>query len=129
MDEASVRSALQHYFDRSAAGEEDVASEIYTRDAVLEFPQSGERFEGVENFLPWRRDHPATSIDVDIRRVRGRDDVWVVELGIRYDGGPWAFGVDVLEFRGERVSRETVYVMDGWAAPDWRAAWRAAPAP
>jgi hypothetical protein len=29
---------------------------MYAPDAVLEFPQSGERFEGVANFLSWRRD-------------------------------------------------------------------------
>ncbi|NEK57914.1 hypothetical protein GCU56_08525 [Geodermatophilus sabuli] len=59
--------------------------------------------------------------------MRGRDDVWVVELGSRYEDGPWSFGVDVLELRGEPVSRETVHVTEGWPAPEWRAAWRAAP--
>ena len=55
MDEIGVRAALQHYLDHSAQREEDVAHEIYAADAVLEFPQSGERFEGVENFREWRR--------------------------------------------------------------------------
>ena len=55
MDEAGVRAALKHYFDFSAGRQEDVAHEIYLDDAVLEFPQSGERFDGVENFREWRR--------------------------------------------------------------------------
>ncbi len=37
------------------------------------------------------------------------------------------YGVAVLEFRGELVCRETVYVTEGFPAPEWRAAWRAAP--
>ena len=75
MDETGVRAALQHYLDYSAAGEEDVAHEIYVDDAVLEFPQSGERFEGVANFREWRRQYPATKVEFDVRRVRGGGDV------------------------------------------------------
>jgi ketosteroid isomerase-like protein len=127
MDEAAVRAAVRHYLDRSAAGEEHVAHEIYHPDAVLEFPQSGERFEGVQNFEPWRAEYPATTIDFDVRRVRGAEDVWVVELRIRYDGGPVNFGVQILEFRGDRVARETIYVTDAWEAPEWRSRWWAGP--
>ena len=57
MDETGVRAALKHYFDFSAARQEDVAHEIYLDDAVLEFPQSGERFDGVANFKEWRRQY------------------------------------------------------------------------
>jgi hypothetical protein len=126
MDEAAVRAALRHYFDHSAT-DEDVAHEIYSEDAVLEFPQSGERFAGIENFREWRRIYPAT-VEYELGRVRGGDDVWVAELRARYDGGPWNYGVDILEFRGDKVSRETIYVAEGWEAPEWRARWRAAPA-
>ena len=123
MDQGAVRAALQHYIDCSSAGDEDRASEIYLEDAVLEFPQSGERFEGVANFREWRRRYPATKIDFDVRRVRGGRNAWVVELRIRYDGGPLNFGVQILEFRGDKVARETIYVMDGWEAPEWRSEW------
>ena len=91
MDEQSVRAALEHYIRHSAAGDEDRASEIYSEDAVLEFPQSGERFEGVGNFREWRRNYPA-EVELEIVRVRGRDDFWVVEVRARYDGGPWNHG-------------------------------------
>ena len=120
----AVRTALLHYFDHSAI-DEDVAHEIYHEDAVLEFPQSGERFEGVENFREWRRIYPA-KVDFEIRRVRGKDAIWVVEIMLRYNSGPWKYGVDILEFRGDKVARETAYSMDAWEAPGWRAWWRAA---
>jgi len=35
-------------------------------------------------------------------------------------------GLQLLEFRGDRVARERIYVMKAWAAPEWRAPWRAA---
>ncbi|WP_446220324.1 hypothetical protein [Micromonospora sp. IBHARD004] len=58
MDEQAVRAALTHYLAHSGT-DEDTAHEIYHPDAVLEFPQSGERFEGVANFREWRRRYPA----------------------------------------------------------------------
>ncbi len=126
MDEAAVRAALEHYIRHSGAGDEDTASEIYHEDAILEFPQSGERFEGVENFREWRRSYPA-EVELEVLRVRGRDDFWVVEVRARYDGGPWNYGPAIYEFRGDKVSRETIYVGEAWVPPDWRAQWRAAP--
>jgi hypothetical protein len=126
MDEAAVRQALDHYLSHSAAGDEDAASEIYAEDAVLEFPQSGERFEGVANFLAWRRQYPA-QVEYEVRRLRGSGHVWIAELLIRYDGGPWNQAIDVLEFRGDKVAAESIYVFEGWDAPDWRAQWWAGP--
>ena len=40
----------------------DRAHEMYHDDAVLEFPQSGERFEGVANFREWRRQYPESLV-------------------------------------------------------------------
>lgn len=126
MDEAGVRAALQHYIRYSTSGEEDTAHEIYHQDAVLEFPQSGERFEGVANFREWRRMYPA-QVELEVLRVRGGDDFWVAEMRARYDGGPWLFGPAIYEFRGDKVSRETIYLGEPWEAPEWRAPWRSAP--
>jgi len=123
MDEEAVRAVLKHYLDSS---DQDIAHEIYHEDAVLEFPQSGERFEGVENFREWRRIYPA-NVEYETRRMRGRDDLWIVEILARYDGGPWNYGVDILEFRDDKVAHESIYVMEGWEAPEWRAPWRTAP--
>lgn len=125
MDETTVRAALRHYAE---ATDPDVAHEIYHPDAVLEFPQSGERFEGVENFKAWRRIYPA-KVDFELQRVRGRGDFWVAEAVVRYDGGAPYYGVSIVEFRGDRIVHETIYGGDAWEAPDWRAPWRAAPAP
>jgi len=34
--------------------------------------------------------------------------------------------VNILEFRGDKVIRERIYIMDPWPAAEWRAPWRAA---
>jgi hypothetical protein len=58
LDEAALLTALERHW-QYAGKDEDVAHEIHHRDAVLEFPQSGERFEGVQSSKEWRRQYPA----------------------------------------------------------------------
>ena len=125
MDEASVRAMLEQHFEH-ASTDPDLAHAMYHDDAVLEFPQSGERFEGVENLREWRSNYPA-STKFDFREIRGGGDLWVAEISISYDQGPKNFGVSILEFRGEKIARESIYVAEGWEAPEWRAQWRSAP--
>jgi hypothetical protein len=70
--------------------------------------------------------YPA-AVEYEVRQLRGSGDVWIAELLIRYDGGPWNHGLDILEFRGDKVAAESIYVFQGWDAPDWRSKWWAAP--
>jgi hypothetical protein len=35
--------------------------------------------------------------------------------------------MSILEFRGDKVARERIYVTETSEAPEWRAAWRGAP--
>ena len=35
-------------------------------------------------------------------------------------------GVQTLDFRGDKVIRERIYVTEPWEAPEWRAPWRPA---
>lgn len=125
MDEATVRAMLTQHFEY-ASSDPDLAHEMYHDDAVLDFPQSGERFVGVENFREWRSNYPAPTTP-EFQEIRGGDDVWVAELTISYDQGPKNFGVSILEFRGEKIARESIYVAEGWEPPGWRAQWRSAP--
>jgi hypothetical protein len=119
-----IRAAIVGYLEHSGK-DQDRSHEIYAEDAVLEFPQSGERFVGKRNFLEWRRAYPA-DVEFAVRRIRGGGNLWVAEVSVRYDGGEWQFGVSILEFRDGSVVHETIYGAPVWEAPDWRAPWRAA---
>jgi SnoaL-like domain len=123
LDEKDLMLALKRHWDYTGR-DEDIAHEIYHDDAVLEFPQSGERFEGVANFREWRRRYPA-HLAFHTRRITHRDDLAVVENLISYNGAPWMYTVNLLEFRGDKVVHERIYIMDGWQAAEWRAPWRA----
>jgi hypothetical protein len=124
MPDRSARLEVVRRYWEYAGADVDRADEIYHDDAVLEFPQSGERFEGVAGFTEWRRQYPA-EVRYRVRRITARDDLVVVEVSVSYDGRPEMYGVQLLEFRGDRVARERIYVMDSWEAPEWRAPWRA----
>lgn len=122
MDEAAVRAKLERHWEYSGR-DADIENEIYHEDAVLEFPQSGERFVGVANFREWRRIYP-TRFRFRFRRWTGSGDLWVTENSISYDGGPWQPTVNILEFRGEKVAHERIYITEPWEAAEWRAPWR-----
>jgi hypothetical protein len=88
---------------------EPEGSEVYTDDALLEFPQSGERFRGKENFSTWRGEYPLETY-FELRSVRGEGDTWIIEGQAGYEGGdPMPF-VDILHFRGDLIDRETIYL-------------------
>src|SRR3954470_21143617 len=91
---------FEEHFERSRSDPEG-AHAIYRDDAVLEFPQSGERFEGVESFREWRSQYPADT-SFELGEIRGEGDVWVMELTVTYDRGPKNFGVSIYELRDDR---------------------------
>jgi hypothetical protein len=125
MDAATIKEMLGQHFEY-ARSDPAHAHAMYTEDPILECPQSGERFVGVENMREWRTKYPAKT-SFEFREVKGRDDLWITELSVRYDDGPEAFGLAIHELRGDKISRETIYYAEGFEPPEWRAEWRAAP--
>jgi hypothetical protein len=98
---------------------EPEASRVYTEDALLEFPQSGERFRGTASFSSWRSGYPVETYFV-LRSVRGEGDTWIAEGQAGYgDGEPMPF-VDILHFRGELIDRETIYLGGAFPPADDR---------
>jgi SnoaL-like domain len=125
VDPATIKAMLEQHFEY-ARSDPTLAHAMYHDDAVLEFPQSGERFVGVENFREWRAGY-AASTTFEFREIRGHDDVWVAEVLVSYDQGQPSFGVSILELRGDKIARESIYIAEGWEPPEWRAQWRASP--
>ena len=123
MDDKALRKALERHWETAGGKDLEVEHEIYHDDAVLEFPQSGERFEGVENFREWRALYPA-DLKFHIRKITRRDDLVLAENLISYDGGPWMFTVNLMYFRGDKIAHERIYIMEGWEPAEWRAQWR-----
>jgi len=60
---------------------------IYHEDAVLEYPQSGERTRGRHDIECQRASQPNKK-RFTVRRIIGSGDLWVTEFVLTYDGKP-----------------------------------------
>jgi len=110
MDERSVRAALERHWHASDANDFATEHEIYCEDAVLDYPQSGERIRGRRNIQESRSVQPNKK-RFRVRRIFGSVELWVTELVITYDGKP-SYTVSIMEFRDGLVAHETQYFGD-----------------
>ena len=110
MDDRAIRAALQRHWEASDASDFDVEHEIYAEDAVLYYPQSGERIRGRRNIQQSRTVQPNQK-RFAVRRMIGRGDLWVTEFVLTYDGIP-SYAVSIMEFRDGLVASETQYFAD-----------------
>jgi hypothetical protein len=118
--EADIRARIQQHWEASERGDVDLEHAIYAADAILDYPQSGERFTGRSRIQAQRGEHPADR-HFTIRRILGRDGLWVSECVITYDGVP-TYSVSIMEITGGLVTHETQYFADPFPAPAARAA-------
>jgi len=114
-----IRAALDQHWAASDASDFETEHLIYHEDAVLDYPQSGERTRGRRNIQAQRSSQPNKK-RFTIRRIIGTGDLWVTEYVLTYDGKP-SYTVSIMEFRGDKVARETQYFADPFEAPASRA--------
>ena len=103
--DADIRARLQQHWEASERGDVDAEHAIYAADAILDYPQSGERFRGRSQIQAQRGGHPDER-HFTILRIRGGGDLWVSECVITYDSVP-TYAVSVMEFTGDLVMHET----------------------
>src|SRR5579863_2447626 len=116
-----IRAALDQHWAASDANDFETEHRIYHEDAVLEYPQSGERTRGRSNIQNQRTGQPNKK-RFSIRRIIGGGDLWVTEFILTYDGKP-SYKVGIMEFRGDKVARETQSFADPFVAPASRTQW------
>lgn len=121
MQEQQIRAALDQHWAASDANDFETEHRIYHEDAVLEYPQSGERTRGRFNIQNQRASQPSKK-RFSIRRIIGTGALWVTEFILTYDGKP-SYTVSIMEFSGDKVARETQYFADPFVAPAFRAQW------
>jgi len=119
--EAQIRAALDQHWAASDANDFETEHRIYLEDAVLEYPQSGERTRGRSNIQNQRAGQPNKK-RFSIRRIIGSGELWVTEFILTYDAKP-SYTVSIMEFKGDKVARETQYFADPFVAPAFRAQW------
>jgi ketosteroid isomerase-like protein len=110
MNDQTLRAALQRHWDASDANDFEAEHDIYREDAVLHYPQSGERIRGRRNIQESRFVQPNKK-RFTVQRMVGSGNLWVTEFVLSYDGKP-SYTVSIMEFRDGKVANETQYFAD-----------------
>ena len=121
MADGEIRAALDRHWAASDAGDLEAEHEIYRDDAVLDYPQSGERIHGRRNIQSSRAAQPNRK-RFAVRRITGTNNLWVTEYVLTYDGRP-SYTVSIMEFLDGKVVRETQYFSDPFEPGPPRAQW------
>jgi hypothetical protein len=119
--ESNIRAALERHWAASDANDFDAEHQIYRQDAVLEYPQSGERIRGRDRIQASRMAQPNYK-RFSVRRIIGAANLWVTEFILTYDGKP-SYTVSIMEFKDEQVIRETQYFGDPFPPGPSRSQW------
>jgi hypothetical protein len=121
MEDRDIRAALDLHWAASDASDFAAEHQIYRADAVLDYPQSGERIRGRANIQASRAAQPNRK-RFTVRRILGAGDLWVTEFVLSYDGRP-AYTVSIMEFQDGQVVHETQYFSEAFAPAPSRAQW------
>ncbi|GFZ52175.1 hypothetical protein JCM24511_09948 [Saitozyma sp. JCM 24511] len=113
--DTKIRARVTEHWLASERGDVHTEHAIYAADAILDYPQSGERFEGRTRIQDQRGGNPAER-HFTIHRISGSGDLWVSECTITHDGKP-TYTVSIMEFTNDLVKHETQYFADPFPAP------------
>lgn len=149
MTDSDNRAIVERFVEALGSGDADAYESALDEDAVIVYPQSGERFRGRRNlralldefmaheggFRPTLErvigDDPSWIISpaYTLIRVEGSGEQFTVTGRVRYpDGAEWHL-VQLLEVRGGRISQVTSYFAEPFEPPAWRAPYRETNAP
>jgi ketosteroid isomerase-like protein len=121
MADQDIRAALERHWAASDASDFETEHDIYRDDAILDYPQSGERIRGRRKIQFSRAAQPNKK-RFDVKRILGAGELWITELVLIYDGEP-SYVVSIMEFHDGQVAHETQYFGDRFAPGPSRAQW------
>lgn len=121
MDDHEILKALENHWRASDRNDFEAEHQIYLEEAVLEYPQSGERIRGRRNIQAARFAQPNKK-RFNVQRILGSGGLWITELILTYDGKP-SYVVSIMELREGKITRETQYFSDPFEPAPSRAKW------
>lgn len=99
----------------------EIMDELFHEDAIMDWPQSGEKVVGAENRRGIYGSFPQLPT-ITPRRILSEGDLVVAEASMDY-GGSKSQAVFIFEFRDGKIAKETAYWSEPFEAPAWRAQW------
>jgi hypothetical protein len=122
------RETLERTIDAMFRGDWDTVGAVIADDAIVDWPQSGERIVGRQACLTVYRNYPGGPPRYELQRITGGPDVFTVEARGDY-GGDIVYLTSIIEFRDGKIAKQTDYFANAFPAPEWRAQWVQRPEP
>ena len=114
---------IERHFRDLVAGDEEAFAAFVHDDFVQDWPQTGERLRGRQACLNVARNYPGGPPRIEIRRISGEGDHWIVEGALRYADDSVYHSVAILEWRDGKLARQVDYFGPDYPAPEWRSQW------
>jgi hypothetical protein len=121
MSEQQNRNTLERYFQAVEQRDLDAMEELLHDDYVEEYPQSGERIRGKDNWRKIAENYPGLPNLLDHSYVVS-GDLGVMKMTLDY-GGNRIYACEVIDFQEGKIKRVRAYFGEPFEAPDWRAQW------
>jgi ketosteroid isomerase-like protein len=121
MSEQENRDVVERYFQAFERHDLDAMEELLHDDYVEEYPQSGERIRGKQNWRSITESYPGLPTMTDHSFVLS-GDLGVLKMTLEYDGNR-VYACEIVDFEGGKIKRVRAYFAEPFEAPEWRAQW------
>lgn len=125
MDQQSneSRQVVAQFWEAMQTNDFYAASRLLDERYVLEWPQSGERIRGPENFAAINTEYPAAGRwHFTVHRIIAEDDQVVSEVSVT-DSAVVGRAITFSTVRNGRIVQQIEYWPDPFEAPAWRSQW------
>lgn len=119
--EQSQRRAIEHLWAAFDRFEFEAAGAVLHDDFVCEWPQSGERIRGRDNYVALNAHYPGRW-RIAVQRLFVCGDQVISQVRLEFDGKV-DYCTSFFEFRDGRIVKETDFWSETYPAPEWRARW------
>lgn len=116
------RATLERTIGAMFRGDWVTVGEAIADDAIVDWPQSGERLVGRQACLTVYQNYPGGSPRYELQRITGGPDVFTVEARGDYSGER-VYMTSIVEFRDGKIARQTDYFASVFEPPAWRSEW------
>ena len=117
------KQIVQNFWLTMGTNDFYAASALLHDDYILEWPQSGERIRGSDNFAALNTNYPAEGEwRFTIHQIVAEGDVVVSDITAT-DGKMIGSAITFSTIRDEKIWKQVEFWPDPFEAPAWRAQW------
>ncbi len=121
MSEQQNRETLERLLQAFVQQNFDDLEDLLHEDVVEEYPQSGERIRGLQNYRSYIENIPRMPNVIDYS-IKVSGDLAVAERAVEY-GGNRMYNTAICEMQDGKIKKATQYFAAPFEAPGWRAQW------